>query len=326
MEQPPPLPHQPLTFQERGITIPATTPLLLGTRVRRGQLGLEFIIPNPAGGRGVYVLSWAAVKDLWHPTIHDRLLHDELSSAPEITPSAVRLAGRAVAARGAAGQEAADGAARAAAVAEAAEAMTLRHIAGRIDRHAAAGAAPLISALACIGVGPRAAEARIPLLLAQMAALRDEVQAWADAHGDETAAVPVLRAASDQAIAAGSKVLTDARAHLQDLQALLQRWAQSRAEPGFVVNRPDWMLDGWELPCLLWQSASSIAEQRTAIQDICHLLPVLPREAASWAGMSLSGPGETAGRRTVTLNKDWRTGLSTLGATARNERLRAWAA
>ena len=326
-QQAPPLPpHQPLTFAERGVAFLATTQLLLGTRVRRGQLGLEFIVPNPAGGRGVYVLSWRAVKDLWHPTIHDRLLHDELEPATAVTPDLVRNAARAVASRGAAGQPAQQSAERFAITSAEALANTRRHLSSRADIEGVKEMDALIMVLTGIGVGPSAAQARIPLLLAQIAALRDETQACAETHGDASGALKLLGAAADQAIATGSHVLTDARANLQDLPTLLRSWGDQWSDPGLMINRPDWMLDGWELPCLIWHTAGTVSDQLAAVQEICGLLPILPREAAQWAGLTAGPPAASGTRRTVGINKDWRTGLLALANTARNERLRAWAA
>ena len=58
MDLPTPIPsHQSATFGERGVSVPFTTPALAGARVRRdARHGLALLVPNPSGGRGIYVL------------------------------------------------------------------------------------------------------------------------------------------------------------------------------------------------------------------------------------------------------------------------------
>jgi hypothetical protein len=99
---------QPSTFLERGCAVPFTTPYLMGARMRPGERHkLELIIPNPAGGVGVYILAWDGVHALCSPTLHDRLLYAKLMASPGVTPGAVRRAACDVAAEGLAGREAA---------------------------------------------------------------------------------------------------------------------------------------------------------------------------------------------------------------------------
>jgi hypothetical protein len=99
--------HKPASFTERGVAVPFTTPQLAGARIRRAErTGTEFIVPNPSGGRGVYILHWGAVRQLCRPTVHDTLLHQRISRLPSMDPSSVRLAARQLAAEGMAGREA----------------------------------------------------------------------------------------------------------------------------------------------------------------------------------------------------------------------------
>jgi hypothetical protein len=107
--------YQPATFLERGVAVPFTTPFLLGARIRPTQTrsGLEIIIANPSGGRGHYIVPWAALPEICSPTLHDRRLWKRLSDEAAVTPSLVREIARAVAAEGLAGREAAAAAAQA---------------------------------------------------------------------------------------------------------------------------------------------------------------------------------------------------------------------
>ena len=104
---PPVQTYHPTTFLERGVAIPFTTPLLAGTRARPGEKrGLELVIPNPAGGRGVYIMPWKAITALCSPTLHDRQLNERIETLASVTPSTIRRVSREVAAEGLAGDEA----------------------------------------------------------------------------------------------------------------------------------------------------------------------------------------------------------------------------
>ena len=99
--------YHPTSFVERGVAVPVTTPALLGARMRPAQrTGTEFIIPNPSGGRGVYILDWGGVRQFCRPTVHDTLLHQRVGRLPMMTPPSVRQVARDIAAEGLAGRDA----------------------------------------------------------------------------------------------------------------------------------------------------------------------------------------------------------------------------
>jgi hypothetical protein len=100
--------HQPATFASRGVTVPFTTPLLTGGRVRQSKRsGTEFVVPNSSGGRGVYILFWPGVLELCSPTVHDRALAQRISCLARIDPANVRGSAMDVALEGYAGRKAA---------------------------------------------------------------------------------------------------------------------------------------------------------------------------------------------------------------------------
>lgn len=107
--------YQPATFLERGVTVPFTTPFLLGARIRptSARAALEVVITNPSGGRGFYIVPWGALPEVCAPTLHDRRLWQMLSDQTAIAPSLVRETARAVAAEGLAGRAAATAVAQA---------------------------------------------------------------------------------------------------------------------------------------------------------------------------------------------------------------------
>jgi hypothetical protein len=104
---PPVQDHQPTTFRNRGAAVPFTTPLLAGARVRASQReGVELVVPNPSGGRGVYVVQWPGVRALCMPTVHDTVLFHGIAHLKQIDPAAVRSVALDVASRGYAGRDA----------------------------------------------------------------------------------------------------------------------------------------------------------------------------------------------------------------------------
>src|SRR5487761_2683842 len=76
----------PATFLERGVALPFTTPALANTRGRPGERGgFEMIVPNPSGGRGVYIIGWDGVRQFCRPTVHDTRLAARLAVLPAVT-------------------------------------------------------------------------------------------------------------------------------------------------------------------------------------------------------------------------------------------------
>ena len=99
--------HKPESFLERGVAVQFTTPQLAGARIRHAdRTGTEFVVPNPSGGRGVYILTWGGVRQLCQPTVHDTLLHQRISRLPTMDPGGVRAVAQKLAAEGLAGREA----------------------------------------------------------------------------------------------------------------------------------------------------------------------------------------------------------------------------
>ena len=74
--------YRPRSFRERGVAPPFTTRILIGARLRQmpGVAGLEVIVPNPSGGRGVYILPWDTVGVLGRPSMHDVMLGRTLAA------------------------------------------------------------------------------------------------------------------------------------------------------------------------------------------------------------------------------------------------------
>jgi hypothetical protein len=116
--------YRPVTFLQRGVAMPFTTPYLLGGRIRPGEFGMpELVLANPAGDEGVYIMPWSSLPDLCILTLHDRALWSRTAELVQMAPRTVREVARRVAAEGFAGRAAA--AAATAAITRDQEAETL---------------------------------------------------------------------------------------------------------------------------------------------------------------------------------------------------------
>ncbi|MDF1749729.1 MAG: hypothetical protein P1V34_12740 [Alphaproteobacteria bacterium] len=94
-------PLLPETFEQRGVYIPFTTPILAYARLRRPIGGsLEILIPGLAGGSETYVIPYKVLPEVLNLFVHDRALHEELLHLRKISPSQVRQSANLVAMTG----------------------------------------------------------------------------------------------------------------------------------------------------------------------------------------------------------------------------------
>jgi hypothetical protein len=281
---------------DRNVVLPFTTPLLVGTRARpRHGSGIELLVPNPAGGRGFYVIDPASLPHFCRLTLHDELLLEELLALEIPTPAAIRRAARKVALTGAAGREAAEAAARAAkqedAVVQLAEVLLLletlaaagiedfdprkldpddgsvrSYLKSRLGQFASAVGMhvdELFDALeeiafhaAGIGFPSGGFESRHRRTLRRVADLAASLGRWAAVETEEVA--DLARRIGDAAIwtcETAKPVLDEAQALLDDIPRLLRLW---RGDSGAVKEQLalcDWLLDGWIEVCSIWEAA-----------------------------------------------------------------------
>ncbi len=358
--------YKPASFLERGVAVPFTTPQLAGARVRPAErTGTEFVVPNPSGGRGVYILHWGGVRQLCRPTVHDTLLHQRVARLPEMDPRGVRLTMRALAAEGMAGREAAV-AATAAADADAKEQVLLNFLllillmeqmepsglrvsaeterTPELDRRArrivtrfaasigrgveqvSADLEGLSAVFVSIGLDVGASSPRLPRLNTRLDEAAQTIAAWAKSMPDDTFAPLAASLARSALITStcAAATLRAAQAMTLDMRGLLEAWIGAPAEVMKQANRPEWVLDGWERFCLLWETADHASAKRAVLPEMAQLVPLLPREAVEW--------GEAERRdlenlepafRGVWLNESWRGGGGAFGLVTRNERLQA---
>jgi hypothetical protein len=356
--------HHPATFASRGVAVPFTTPMLAGARVRAAtHAGIELVVPNPSGGRGIYILNWAGVRALCNPTLHDTMLFRRFSGLGTIDPARVRDVALEVALEGHAGQDAAS-AAEAAIAHDRAQRLRVHVLllTGLVEQVDPNGQAPspsertadldrrastvlhriapslgrpatqLASALAAIsdlfapaGVAASDRGARIPRLLIRLDATRTDLCQWlaSDADNDIGGLGQAITAAMLRTCDSGQAVLAHTRSVLADPMAVLKRWIADQAGSQALAMRCDWLLDGWERIGLLWLSANPTASRRGVLLEMAPLIPVLPREVMSWTGTHIHPEAMEHGFRVTSRDDGWRTGGSAYALIERNEKLLA---
>lgn len=355
--------YHPTTFLERGVAVPFTTPLLGGTRARPGEReGLDLVVPNPSGGRGVYVMNWSGITELCCPTLHDKLLSARIGALDNVTPANIRRIAREIAAEGLAGE-----AARQAAVKsiqgeqgnrlvtnyrllvmlveqvgttkqqvagdnsldmEPRARLTVAHVARLLDKTSPWVAAALESIAACLdqtGLNPGIHDARIPQLMTMLRRTRAEVMHWAETQTEEANGqyARMVAALADLTLVLADRTIARTHAMAADLVTMLREWAIDQDQIMRIAARPEWLLDGWEKICLVWASAKDDAERRAALTELAELIPILPKEAGEWCEINTDIDMSPYFRRTVQLNEDWRTGTTVFKLIARNEQIRA---
>jgi hypothetical protein len=218
--------YHPATFLERGVAIPFTTPLLYGTRARPSERhGSELIIPNPSGGRGVYVLAWPAIAQLCQPTLHDQIFNEHIAALVAVTPATIRRVAREIAMEGLAGEAAMKATATAIKVEANDRIVANFQLLMRLVDQAATSPAPpfakagpkapdparraqlavewaalrigrpatwvakelerLADVLTPVGTTTNDAQARLPRLLTRLRAMRHEIDAWSENELEE---------------------------------------------------------------------------------------------------------------------------------------------
>jgi hypothetical protein len=312
--------HQPVSFSERGIAVPFTTPALTLARVRAEGCRREFVFPNPSGGRGSYVFPVAELKKLCQPTVHDLVLVQRLAQLTVLTPATVRLAAKQVAQEGLAGRAAA-AAASSSLQAERRHAVQAyfgllqrlvqqaeparpqpRLSPAELEQHAKPAILSLASHLrttpeaigtalktlaadyAQLGLEASDPAPRLPRLLARVRLAREEA-ACLPVRADEAVAarVQLFLAAADTILALAARTLHDAWSAANDLHALIHASVGQPAATAANLARTDWVLDGWERVCQLWAQDPCPDARIAALEEMTALLPVLPREAVGSA-------------------------------------------
>jgi hypothetical protein len=315
-----------------GPHLPFTAPLLAGARGRLQKRTLDFILPNPSGGRGAYVVSWAQAAGLASPTLHDTVLAKRLHDLPALTPPAVRNLARAVAAEGYAGRAAAEAANRAQAKIEA-EMLRLwsrfllaliqksdvppseqgRMLAGLGSAGPGVVTEGFVAAARRLGWEPamlsdaldQLSAAYLPVipsgraerLLALLATVHPAMLTEQAHHAHDPALSLALLTRTTGSIAhwlgRAQGAFGDATRALSDPAALLGRWRCDPAAALADAHLVEEVFDGWERICLLWLDADTLSTRLRRLPEIGLLVRLA---SASLAGEAEgTSPAGTAG-------------------------------
>lgn len=285
----------PPSFAERGASVPFTTPIIVGARVRGRGGDLELIVPNPSGAKGNYILQWKSLPDVFTLTVHDRVLHRAIGEAGASTPDTVRSATLKTAATGLAGPAAAKQAK--AMLKDQEDFKLLIQFSLLADTVAQLSGGELQITLAHVQSDTGRQQAK--LILARVAhkvklegnELYAQLEAWADLIGsvgspklprpprlrrmririeefansigswsevDRSEASPLGALASlvaRETSALAGEHFAVIDAHIAAVDAAITNWEKTQAEIELNVGRIAWMLDGWDMLVAMWDDA-----------------------------------------------------------------------
>lgn len=198
---------------------------------------------------------------------------------------------------------------------------------GRSPNWTAAALEGLGGVLSNIGAGAIEATGRVPRLYNLLRQVSTDIASWSRCQTDDdlTACTEMVIRVAAVTLSITETTIANARGLTNDMVNLLRTWA---ADPNFVIrlaSRPEWLLDGWEQICLLWNDATDDRQRRAAVAEIVDLVPILPKEVSEWSHNPSLLDDVRRYRRVVAFHEDWRTGEFVLDTIARNERLRATA-
>ena len=207
--------------------------------------------------------------------------------------------------------------------------VTLDQIApllGRSSNWVAGALEAIADVMACIGVTVGSTTGRVPRLVQLLQRCAKEIADWGRTESlDRAAYADMIYSVANFTWVLAEATLSHARALTGNMVTLLRTWASAPDTVADLAGRPDWLLDGWEQICLLWDLAKDDAARRASLVEITQLLPILPREASEWSNLASKTDISSRLRRVIPLNEDWRTGTKVFELIARNERLRAGA-
>lgn len=351
-----------VTFRSRGVAAPFTTPMLASGRVRdSARAGVELVVPNPSGGRGVYVLQWPGVRALCNPTVHDTMLFQGLSIPATLGPATVRQTALNVAVGGFVGRDAAV-AAEAAVETDRqqqlrAHFLLLTAVMEQVDPNGTDGQSPaerladldrrgsMVLHQLAPSFGRPAAElsarlnalgdafaplgfdrlARIPRLLDRLQQAAANLSGWlaGEPDGDIGGLGHAMVRTMRAAYASGAHLLDASRSCLDDPVSLLKRWCTDPDAIKAHAQRCDWLLDGWERVALVWMCATTNGARRATLLEMVPMMPVLPRDVTEWTDVDIPVDAMTPVARVTSHDDAWRSGGAAFALIERNEKMRA---
>jgi len=340
--------YAPSTFDERGATVPFTTPELAFSRVRRDSRSnhLEVLVMGFSGGRSIYVFPWEGLASVLRLTLHDRALQAEISQADAITPMRMRLAAHRVAKTGLAGAEAAAAASLAMERIARDEELTreamlrriirltgvldrttedlMRRFRGRVGESIIAQVSDVFANLS--GQSPELCRSRLLELSDTMGplgfpdeedsgylrrALRqlDELRTSISAANIGATGHLIAETAGVTARMA-KRMIGEIDRDIRSLPAFFANWEINIACLRHAMDRLAWLLDGWLDVCELWQAAMADRHNidHRRIAEIMRVIPLVPKGECETAVRATMDNFSGIRHRIVQQLQDWRTG------------------
>jgi hypothetical protein len=337
--------YLPSTFEERGSSVPFTTPELAYSRIRKSPRGeLEILIPGFSGSRGIYVFPWRRIPSTVLMNLHDRTLHAEIMQEDVIAPDRMRMAAHRVAISGLGGpvlmSEAkrllADDAREAAAanwnvLLRAVQGIGLplgkdllgqaliggdkttvrtafRQIAEAVqtDPETFFDRAREFSRLIhTVGFDEEGARGRLRSLYQR---IQNFAETTASCNLPE--AGRLMAEVALVTLRVGAEPLAAVECDLNQVVACLRNWPKRIDVTRHQIERLSWLLDGWQHVCDLWDRARADREtpEGWCVTEILRILPIVPRnECEPAARMELDTLARRQGR-IVREFQDWRSG------------------
>lgn len=282
----------PETFQERGMSVPFTTKVLMYARLRvKPGEGLEALLPGLSGARGTYVIPWNSLHEVVSMSLHDRTLYKLVSELSYHGPDQIREAILEVQKSGYDGPDSADLAAQANQLSYETALMTnftlvteaVRQVGGgkeitptdlideqnmrqaRDDLRSYAKTLGLdvqgfmdiltewSEIISAIGSPGGEYKGYLMSCIMGMARLSAELQDWA---GEEPPENMILVQQINDASAMAGRIAFEEIQNLQkqatSMSVVLADWAKSKEVLRFSVSRIASILDGWSRIITLW--------------------------------------------------------------------------
>ena len=208
--------------------------------------------------------------------------------------------------------------------------MTVNLVSARIGRSSdwtAAALEDMADTMSGIGLGEDGAKARLQRQMDRLRHMVADIHSWTAARQEDsmTEYGALIGSVANLTLSMAETTLAAVRALTKNMEVLLQGWASNPDRIRELASRPEWLLDGWDTICSIWQHARGDHSQALALAEIVGLVPVTPKEAATWTGFDnqVLDREMLRHRRIVPFNQDWLTGESVFDLIARNEQLRA---
>jgi hypothetical protein len=184
--------------------------------------------------------------------------------------------------------------------------------------------AALGATFAPIGLDQQNATCRVSALIGGIEHMRRMLTEWSTQAGERnSAAADTVARSAGFALDHIRPLVQTTRSLIGDMSGLLRAFIANRGTIQDLIERPLWVLDGWENIVRLWGIATQSGIQRSALPELARLTPLVPSEIASWIATAQTPPIQEAESRAEPMNEGWRIGGAAFGLVARNEQLRA---